>query len=260
MDDPANSVNSIVESMKNWYSSIVELSSPSLTTLQRQTAEERLRGMFHDEGITYSFSGSDEPGYSSILFNFASLYVADTGIIKDVHSKGNHPISLAVGERVSVAFEPRDIRHVASYQRGDIKNAEFIHLKKGTTYAFRGKIAWARYYFNTERFDLHVDSQHRANPMSLESLNEFFDPEGGGVTIVTAILGSVAGGYLGFLGGGIGGAVVGAVIGAVCGFWVPYILTVVTLYAAIALLFGAAIAVIVFVIWLIASLWGVGKP
>jgi hypothetical protein len=41
---------------------------------------------------------------------------------------------------------------------------------------------------------------------------------------------------------------------------VPYVLTVAAIYGAIALLFAAAIAVVVFVIWLIASLWGVGKP
>jgi len=246
--------------MKNLYSSIRELSSSSLTTLQRETAEERLRGDFQDKGITYFFSGSDEPKYSSILFNFASLYVVDTGIIKDVHSKGNHPINLAVGERVSVAFEPRDITHIASHLWGDINNAEFVHLEKGSTYAFRGKVEWGRYSFDTECFDLRVNSQQRANRITLESLNQFFDPEGGGITIVTAILGSLAGGYLGFLGGGIGGAIVGAVIGAVVGFMVPYVLTVAVIYGAIALLFTAAIAVVVFLIWLIASLWGVGKP
>jgi len=162
MDDPVNDINAVVELMKRCYASIMELNSPSLTTLQRKTAEEHLRSVFQDKGITYFVSGSDEPAYVSILFNFEALYVRDTGIITDVKERGNHPIRMTVGERVSVDFEPRDTGHVDSYRWSDINNGEFVHLKKGTTSEFSGKVPYGRYCYNNERFDLLVDSQHRA--------------------------------------------------------------------------------------------------
>jgi hypothetical protein len=176
MDYPINDINSVVKLMKSYYTSIMELSSSSLTSLQRKTAEEHLRKVFQDKGITYTVSGSDEREYASIRFNFVSLYVMDTGVIGDVREKGNHPIRLVVAERGSVDFEPRDISHMDSWQQRDINNAEFVHLKKGSTYEFRGKVMSGSYYFNTGRFDLQVDSQHRATVASvfrklLRSLN-----------------------------------------------------------------------------------------
>ena len=167
MDYPVTDVNSVVKMMKSHYSSIMELDSPSLTTLQRQTAEANLRKVFQDKGITYNVSYSDVSKYSSITFSFVSLYVMDTGVIKDVSVKGAYPICLMVGEHVSVDFEPRDIRHLDSWGQNDLNNAPFVHLKKHSTYGFRGRIIYGSYYFNTECFHLRVDSEHRTTVASV---------------------------------------------------------------------------------------------
>ncbi len=96
--------------------------------------------------------------------------------------------------------------------------------------------------------------------MSFKSLVEFFNPEGGGVTIVTAILGGLGGAYCGFLVGGVGGAILGAVFGACFGFVLPYLLATAAIYAVGVLVLAAIIGAMAFVGWLISSLWGVGKP
>jgi hypothetical protein len=159
MDGQLNDIDSVVGLMKSCYSGMVELNAPSLmTTLQSKTSEERFRRTLQDRGITYSFSS--EP--FSALFNFASLQVMGTGVITDVCEKGSHPIRMTVGERVSVDFDPRDLRQVALFLLSDLDNTEFLHLKKGSTSEFRGRVAWGRYYVNTDRFELSVDSQHRA--------------------------------------------------------------------------------------------------
>jgi hypothetical protein len=160
MSNP-HTIKSVVTLMKTSYSRINQLNDSSFTALQKKSAEENLRNRFTNEGITYSFCGDDDPKYTFVLFNFESSYVEDTGLIVDVNVEGNHPIRLTASESVSIDFEPRDISHLDSYAQRKINNAEFMHLRKGAAFAFGGKLVWGRYYVQTERVELRVDSQHR---------------------------------------------------------------------------------------------------
>lgn len=156
MTHPVRNINSVVALMKTSYSRINQLNDSSLTALQRNSAEERLRNALSDEGITYHWLLGDD----YVLFNFDSLYVEDNGVIIDVNVEGRHPIRLAAGEGVSIDFEPRDFRILDLQTK--INNAEFMHLRKGAAFSFSGKVPWGRYFIPTGHVELHVDSQHRA--------------------------------------------------------------------------------------------------
>jgi len=153
-------IDSVVTLMKASYCRVNQGSDSSFTELQRKAAEQDLRNALSNEGITYSFHFSDGSGDSFVWFNFASLHVEDTAVIVDVRVKGDHPIQLARPDGVLIDFEPRDLSLVNTYAVHEINNAEFMQLRKGEAFAFRGKVTSARYYFGAERVELRVDSQH----------------------------------------------------------------------------------------------------
>jgi hypothetical protein len=70
----------------------------------------------------------------------------------------------------------------------------------------------------------------------------------------------VAGMTGGFYVGGVGGAIVGAPVGFIVGFVLVYSLPLVLVSATAILAVVLGVAAIILVIWLIYSLWGVGKP
>jgi hypothetical protein len=76
------------------------------------------------------------------------------------------------------------------------------------------------------------------------------------ISCLSGVAGMVGGFYVGGVGGAIVGAPVGFIVGFVLVYLLPYILVSAT--AILAVLLG--VAAIVLVIWLIYSLWGVGKP
>lgn len=75
-----------------------------------------------------------------------------------------------------------------------------------------------------------------------------------------SVASSVAGMVGGFYVGGVGGAIVGAPVGFIVGFTLVYSLPLVLVGGGAILAIVLSIAVIVFVIRLISSLWGVGRP
>lgn len=106
-------IKSLVALVKTCHSRIVGLEDSSLTSIQRQQSEARLRNSLSDDGITYSLSGYDEqPEWHCLRWSFTSLYLRDSGVITDVRPVGPYPVQLSIGESVSVAFEPRDISKI----------------------------------------------------------------------------------------------------------------------------------------------------
>jgi hypothetical protein len=70
----------------------------------------------------------------------------------------------------------------------------------------------------------------------------------------------VAGMVGGFYVGGVGGAIVGVPVGFIVGFVLVYSLPLILVSATAILAVVLGAAAIILVIWLIYSLWGVGKP
>jgi hypothetical protein len=156
-------IKSLVALVKTYHSRIVGLDDSSLTSIQRQQSEARLRNSLADEGITYTFSVSDYDSESSLHFSFDSLYIRDSSLIADVSPFGGYPIQLSVGESVSVYFEPRDISRVDSWDYSRIDNTRFANLRKGSSFDFSGRLVGCQYYPNRSRgsFLLRVDSEVR---------------------------------------------------------------------------------------------------
>jgi hypothetical protein len=75
-----------------------------------------------------------------------------------------------------------------------------------------------------------------------------------------SIASGVAGMVGGFFVGGVGGAILGAPIGFIVGFILVYSLPLLLVGGGAILAIVVGIAIIVFVVRLIYSLWGVGKP
>jgi len=157
-------IKSLVALVKTCHSRIAGLEDSSLTSIQRQQSESRLRNSLSDDGITYSLSGYDEqPEWHCLHWSFTSLYIRDSGVITDVRPVGPYPIQLSVGESVSVAFEPRDISKIDEWDRKKIDNARFANLTKGSSFDFSGRLVSCRYYPSKSRdsFLLQVDSELR---------------------------------------------------------------------------------------------------
>jgi hypothetical protein len=76
------------------------------------------------------------------------------------------------------------------------------------------------------------------------------------ISIASGAAGMVGGFYV----GGVGGAIVGAPVGFFVGFVLVYLLPLVLVGGGAVLAVVLGIAVIAFVIRLISSLWGVGRP
>lgn len=154
-------IKSLVALVKTCHSRIVGLEDSSLTSIQRQQSEARLRNSLSADGITYTFYGGyDEPRLNC---SFTSLYIRDSGVIADVRPVGPYPIKLSVGESVSVDFEPRDISKVDDWDSMNIDNARFANLRKGSSFDFSGRLVSCDYYPKKSRgtFLLQVDSEFR---------------------------------------------------------------------------------------------------
>ncbi len=154
-------VQSVIKLVQDCYVRIVGLPDSTLTTIQQEQATTHLRQALADEGITYTHS-QDESGEKLTLV-FKSLHVRDSGEITDVSPVGAYPIKLSVGENVSVAFEPRDISKIGSWQYLEIDNARFASLAKGDSFDFSGRLLFCDYYPTQSRgsFSLQVDSEFR---------------------------------------------------------------------------------------------------
>ena len=156
-------IKSLVALVKTCHSRIVGLEDSSLTSIQRQQSEARLRNSLSDDGITYTFSRGGYDDEPRLNCSFTSLYIRDSGVITDVSPVGPYPIQLSVGEGVSVAFEPRDISKVDDWHYTEIDNARFASLRKGSSFDFSGRLVFCDYYPNESRgsFLLRVDSEFR---------------------------------------------------------------------------------------------------
>ena len=76
------------------------------------------------------------------------------------------------------------------------------------------------------------------------------------ISIASGVAGMIGGFYV----GGVGGAIVGAPVGFICGFLLVYSLPLIMVAGATILALILAVGAVGFLIWLIYSLWGVGKP
>src|SRR5688500_7822665 len=98
----AYDIKSLVELLKTYNSRIAALQDKTLTSIQREQAEVRLKQSLANDGVSYSFGHYDDP---NISITFESLYIRDCGVITDVSPIGPYPIKLLVGENIEVAFE-----------------------------------------------------------------------------------------------------------------------------------------------------------
>ena len=160
-------IKSVVKLVEACHLRTVSLEDSSLTSIQRQQSEARLKQSLSDDGITYSIHG-DSDTESHLQCFFASLYIQGSGVITDVTPVGHHPIHLSVGENVSVAFEPRDLTQIDSWRSHELSNARFASLNKGSSFAFTGRLQFCHYFFNRPggSFFFWVDSEFRP-PMSV---------------------------------------------------------------------------------------------
>lgn len=160
-------IPTLVKILKSYYSRIAGLGDATLTTIQSQQSEDRLRVSLANEGVSYSFGHYDDGG--KISFSFESLYIRDSGVITDVFPVGVYPIRLSVGENIAVAFEPRDITRIDRWKSHQLNNARFADLRKGSSFEFGGRLPYCDYYFARPgggefSMSIHCDS---GPPMSL---------------------------------------------------------------------------------------------
>jgi hypothetical protein len=153
-------VQSVVKFVGDCYSQIASLQDSNLTSIQREQASARIHQSLQDEGIQ-----SNLPSYGSTekVTSGLSLYVRDSGVITDVSPIGAYPIKLLVGKTALVAFEPRDISRVSTWEYTEIDNTRFSSLSKGDSYSFSGRLLFCNYYPGTSgcSFELRVDSEFR---------------------------------------------------------------------------------------------------
>src|SRR5438034_7372735 len=136
-------IKSALALIKTCHSRVVTSRDPSLTSIQRQQSETRVRQSLADDGITYAWSGDDDN--EGLTCMFTSLYISDFGVIIDVAPVGDHPIHLSASENVSIFFEPRDLSQVDSFQYSNLCNAKFANLKKGDSFTFAGRVTLCQY-------------------------------------------------------------------------------------------------------------------
>jgi hypothetical protein len=161
-------IKSVVKLVETCHSRIVRSQDSSLTNIQRQQSQARLRQSLSDGGITYRIRTRDVDGAEDKLTcSFASLYIRDSGVITDVKPFGHHPIGLSSDDNVSVAFEPRDLTQIDRHRSDVLSNARFASLNEGSSFVFSGRLVFCDYYFDRPdgSFFFWVDSEFRP-PMS----------------------------------------------------------------------------------------------
>ena len=144
-------LRALSKELKNYFLDFT--SETNLTSVQKTEQDNELRRVLRGKGILFGEhrnKKTDQVEYYN--FNLTDYFIEDTGIIRDINSSGDFPISLYLNDQINVSYEPRNISKIREDYRRDISNAELQHLKMKSEFTFTGEVLNARYDAVSDKF------------------------------------------------------------------------------------------------------------